>query len=177
MSDLEVIALALSAESVGIGSENLLFSKLRTDYAARFPRLIHRTRFNRPRKQLAAHILAFASRASERASPGSQVHPVDSMPCPVVRNSREPRLRVCTESPANAPAKGWSAVDRRYFIGYKLHLVICSNVPFRDMAISPANVHGHQLHQGIQQGPCIAGESPCGRQGLHISTGPDLALR
>jgi len=165
MSDLEVIALALSAESVGIGSENLLFSKLRTDYAARFPRLIHRTRFNRRRKQLAAHILAFAARASERASPGSQVHLVDSMPCPVVRNSREPRLRVCTESPANAPAKGWSAVDRRYFIGYKLHLVICSNGTFRDMAITPANVHDINYIKEFSRGHVSQGKVLVGDRG------------
>ena len=47
MTDLQVIALAVSSESAGIDSENLLFSKLRTDFRSRFPELIDRSRFNR----------------------------------------------------------------------------------------------------------------------------------
>ncbi|MFD1283268.1 IS982 family transposase, partial [Mesonia ostreae] len=52
MSDLEVMALAVIGETTSIDSENLLFSKLRTDYAHLFPNLIDRTRFNRRRRGL-----------------------------------------------------------------------------------------------------------------------------
>ena len=47
MSDLQVMALAIAAESACIDSESWLFRKLRTDYRSRFLELIHRTRFNR----------------------------------------------------------------------------------------------------------------------------------
>ena len=49
MNDLEVIALAVSAESASIDSENWLFSKLKTDYKHDFPELKDRSRFNRRR--------------------------------------------------------------------------------------------------------------------------------
>jgi hypothetical protein len=39
-SDLEVVALSLTAESLSIDSESLLFSKLASDYKTDFPNLI-----------------------------------------------------------------------------------------------------------------------------------------
>lgn len=38
-SDVEVVALALTAEYLSIDSENLLFKKIHTDYAEAFPNL------------------------------------------------------------------------------------------------------------------------------------------
>ncbi len=37
MSDCEILALVLTAESMGIDSENYLFGKLRSDYRHDFP--------------------------------------------------------------------------------------------------------------------------------------------
>jgi IS5 family transposase len=158
MNDLEVIALALTAESMGIDSESLLFSKLRSDYRDRFPLLVDRTRFNRRRRALSGQILSFASEAGARAAADTGVHLVDSMPCPVIRNSRERGYRVCREEIGTAPAKGWSAVDRRYFIGYKLHLVTCSSGVFRDMCITPANVHDINYIKGFTEGHVTSGK-------------------
>ena len=50
-SDLEVIALSLTAEQCGIDSESLLFSCLE-EYKADFPNLISRRQFNDRRKFL-----------------------------------------------------------------------------------------------------------------------------
>ena len=52
MSDCEVIALSVLCETIGIDSENYLFGKLKSDHLKDFPNLIHRSRFNRRRKQL-----------------------------------------------------------------------------------------------------------------------------
>ena len=41
-SDLEVIALSLTAESIGIDSENNLFAKLFSEYHTQMPNLISR---------------------------------------------------------------------------------------------------------------------------------------
>lgn len=51
-SDLEVIALSLTAELLSIDSENFLFSELNTDYIADFPHLISRRQYNDCRKYL-----------------------------------------------------------------------------------------------------------------------------
>ena len=53
-SDLEVIALSLTTESIGIDSESYLLAKL-SEYHAEFPHLISRRHFNDRRKQTAAH--------------------------------------------------------------------------------------------------------------------------
>ena len=52
MSDMEIIALSKTAECLEITSENLLFSKIRSDYAFHFKNLIHRVSYNRRRKRL-----------------------------------------------------------------------------------------------------------------------------
>lgn len=141
MSDLEVMALAVTSETTSIDSENLLFSKLRTDYAHLFPNLIDRTRFNRRRRGLQPMLVEFARRLGDQMDSGSTTLIVDSMPCPVVRNARESSMKICRTDEHTAPRKGWSAVDRRYYIGYKLHMLIGSDGLFHDMAVTPANVH------------------------------------
>jgi hypothetical protein len=45
-ADVKIIALVLTAESLGIDSENYLFSKLNTDHYMDFPDLITRAKFN-----------------------------------------------------------------------------------------------------------------------------------
>jgi len=52
MSDCQIIALALTAESIGIDSESYFFGKLKSDYTSDFPNLIDRSNFNRRHKQL-----------------------------------------------------------------------------------------------------------------------------
>ena len=49
-SDLEIISLNLTAESIGIDRENYLFSKLE-EYKSYIPNLISRRQFNDRRKQ------------------------------------------------------------------------------------------------------------------------------
>lgn len=49
-SDLEAVALSLTAESIGIDRENYLFAKL-SEYRSEFPHLISRRQFNDRRKQ------------------------------------------------------------------------------------------------------------------------------
>ncbi len=51
-SDLEVIALSLTAESLSIDSEHLLFAKLESDYKDDFSNLISRRQYNDRRKYL-----------------------------------------------------------------------------------------------------------------------------
>jgi hypothetical protein len=95
MSDLQVMALAIAAESACIDSENWLFCKLRTDYRSRFPERIDRTRFNRRRRQLQVRIVELTKRISMTLGVDSSILIVDSMPCPVVKNSRERSFVLC----------------------------------------------------------------------------------
>jgi IS5 family transposase len=141
MNDLEVIALAVCSESAGIDSENLLFSKLKTDYRLSFPNLVDRSRFNRRRRGLGEYIQELTKRLAITMGVDSNIDLVDSVPCPIVKNSRERSFKICKEDPDNQPKKGWSAVDQRYYIGYKLHLLTSEYGVIQDMQLTPANVH------------------------------------
>lgn len=132
---------SLVTESTSIDSENLLFSKLKTDYQEQFPELIDSTRFNRRRRAHQPYILEFAKRMSMTMGVESSIDIIDSVPCPIVKNNRERSFRICKESFETAPRKGFSAVDQRYYIGYKLHLLTNEYGVFQDMQITPANVH------------------------------------
>ena len=57
MSDVGIVSLAITRECLGIDSENLLYSKLKKDYASKFENLIHRTRYNARRKRLEQWII------------------------------------------------------------------------------------------------------------------------
>lgn len=152
MSDVEIISLAITAECLGIDSENLLWSKIKKDYKRHFPNLIHRTRFNARRKALQEWILYCADKWSEQISTDEDTFIVDSIPIPVCKLSREKRSTICRKATDNVKAaKGYSSTDSQYFIGFKLHLITCTKGVFQECAILPANVHDIQFLKELQQ--------------------------
>jgi hypothetical protein len=141
LSDIEVVALSIAAESLGIDSENLLFSKLRKEYAADFPRLINRCNFNRRRRRLQDAIAIVAEFASKKIGNNEKEFIIDSIPVPICQNVRIPRVKICREDSSIQPARGYHASHKQYFFGFKMQLVITKQgVPFA-MGFSPANTH------------------------------------
>ncbi len=153
MNDLEIISLSCCMEALGIDSENLLWSKLRTDYGSLFPNLIDRSRFNRRRKRLTGSIMQVQEHISSKLENLSQVMVVDSIPVPVVKMAREKSHRAFRESFETAPAKGYSAVNRGWFIGYKLHVVIYDNGVVQQSGITKGNVHDINFLKNIEHLP------------------------
>jgi hypothetical protein len=141
MNDLEIVSLACCMEALSIDSENLLWSKLKKDYASAFPNLIDRSRFNRRRKRLTPFILQVQDYISSKLENQSQTMIVDSIPVPVIKMAREKSYKSFRKSFDTAPAKGWSAVNKNWFIGYKLHVVIFDNGVVQQSAITKGNVH------------------------------------
>jgi len=141
MCDSTIIALALCQEALGIDSENYFHSKLKTDYSEQFPDLVHITRYNARRKRLAPFIQLMNRRMASELSEGEDFFLIDSMPIPICKNARENRLKICREEFETAPDKGYSAVNRQYFIGYKLHAVVSLRGVVHCMDLSKASVH------------------------------------
>lgn len=141
MSDLEIVALSCCMEALGIDSENLLWSKLNKEYKNKFPNLIERSRFNRRRKRLIDKIELVQQRVSLSLEDESHRMIVDSIPVPVVKLARERTHKTFKENFESAPAKGYSAVNRSWFIGYKLHVVIFENGVVQQSGITKGNVH------------------------------------
>lgn len=145
MTDLEIISLSITAEAVDIGSENLLWSKLKTDYSSLIPHLIHRTSYNRRRKALSDVIqectIAMSDLIDEKSPCSTLI--IDSIPIPTCKIVREKSSVVCRDPIRDevVASKSYNPIFKNYYIGYKLHLICSDSGVFRDMLISSAHVH------------------------------------
>jgi len=153
MNDLQIVALSCCMEALGIDSENLLWSKLKTDYADSFKNLIDRSRLNRRRKRLSASIERVQHHVGKRLEHLSGAMIVDSIPVPVVKLVREKTFKAFKNDFETAPAKGYSAVNRSWYIGYKLHMVIFENGVIQQGSITKANVHDINFLKQIEDLP------------------------
>lgn len=151
MSDKQVITLSICSESLGIDSENYFLSNLKTDYSDYFPSS-HITRYNIRRKILADKTNLLAQRIGNKMTFGENFFIVDSIPVPVCKISRAGRTKVCKENYKTACDKGYSAVNKQYYIGYKLHLVTSLNGVYKQMDITKASVHDIGYLKDIKQG-------------------------
>lgn len=161
MSDCEIITLSILGETMGIDSENYLFGKLKSDHSHDFPNLIDRSNFNRRRKRLGDHISRLNQSVASLINQGENVYLVDSIPIPVCQIAREKTSKVCKENFETAPDKGYSAVSKSWYFGYKLHLVTSINGVFSSMELTKASVHDiHYLnevkHSGLNNCTLIA---------------------
>lgn len=164
MADKQVIALSLCAEAMGIDSENYFLFKLRTDYGKDFPPT-HITRYNKRRKVLSGKTSELVQRMAGELSFGEDVFIVDSMPVPVCKMSRENRTKICRENFDTACDKGYSAVNRQYYIGYKLHLVTSLGGIYRQMDITKASVHDVGFLNDIKNGGRVGAATLLGDKG------------
>lgn len=152
MSDLEIISLAITAECLGIDSENLLWAKIKKDYSARFPHLIHRTRYNSRKKSLQHWILYCADIWGEEISSDQDTFIIDSIPIPTCKLSREHSSTICRKETDEIKAsKGWSSSDQQYYIGFKLHMITSASGVYQHCAILPANVHDINFLKSLTQ--------------------------
>lgn len=148
MTDCEIIALSLTGESLGIDSENYLWGKLKCDHSSDFPNLIDRSNFNRRRKKLYLYVELLNQTVANEMNLDEDVYLVDSIPVPICKLAREKQVKICKEQFETAPNKGYSAVNKAYYFGYKLHLITSVRGVFHSMGISKASVHDvHFLSQ------------------------------
>lgn len=137
LSDLEVIALSLTAEYMSIDSENHLFRKLPSDIAHR----IERSVYNRRRKRLVTHLDQIRLKLASVFNEFEDCFIVDSMPLEVCKLSRSSRSKICKETDYAYPDKGYCASQQSNYYGYKLHAICSVNGVFQSIDLSPASVH------------------------------------
>ena len=89
LSDCEIIALSVTGESLGIDSESYFWGKLNFDHKDDFPRLIHRSNFNRRRKHVFPFIEQLNQHMAARLNECEDAYLVDSIPVPVCMIARE----------------------------------------------------------------------------------------
>ena len=151
MSDCEIISLSLCSEALSIDSENLFWKKLKVEYALDFPHLIDRSNYNKRRRRLQHYIHLLNEKMAQPFNEFEDVFIVDSIPIPIVQLAREKRSKICKDNFETAPDKGYSAVSKSYYYGYKLHLSTTLNGTFMSMDISKASVHDVHFLNNIKR--------------------------
>jgi hypothetical protein len=148
MSDIEVVALSLTAEYMSIDSENSLFTQLS---GAGITNLIERSQFNKRRRRLFDLTEKIRRELSSSFVENEDYFIVDSMPMEVCKLSRHRRARICKQDYESCPEKGYCASQDTWFYGYKLHGVCTLSGVFSSLEITKANVHDIGFLNEIQR--------------------------
>lgn len=138
LSDIELIALDLTAQYMGIDSECQLF---RTIIGSEFEGKIERSVYNKRKRNLAPFIEQIRRTIASKFNKYEDVFLIDSMPLEVCKLSRSNRTKICKENFYSAPDKGFCASQQMHFYGYKLHAVCSVNGVFESIDITKASIH------------------------------------
>ena len=122
MTDKELIALNLAAESLSIDSERHLFRHLPDELEGKIERLCDEQPY----------------------------HLIDSMPLEVCKFSRAKRSRVCRDDDIVSPDYGYCAAQRQSYFGYKLHAVCTESGVLKSVDLSKASKHDIHYLQDIR---------------------------
>jgi len=136
MTDCEIIALSFSSEALKIDRENYLWGKLKSNRSQDFPNLIDRSNYNRMRKKLYPFVELLNQTVAANMNMGEDVIIVDSIPVPICKLPRENQIIICKEQFETAQDKGYSAVNKSYYFGYKLHLITSVRGIFHSMDLT-----------------------------------------
>lgn len=140
-SDIEVVALSLTAEAMGYDSENHLFNSLGNSSDS-IPNLISRRQYNDRRKALTDFTEKLRKRMAEVIDKDNATFCVDSTPYRVCRNARAQRCKIGKKNgDPISPNFGFCASQKMYYYGFKLHAVCGLSGVIHDFQISPASVH------------------------------------
>ena len=137
MSDLELVALNITAEYMSINSELQLFKIISgTDLDGK----IERSVYNKKRRRLFPDIEKIRETLSSRFSDFTDVFIVDSTSIGICKISRANRSAICSTDEIK-PSFGYCAAQKARYFGYKLHAVCDKNGIFHSFDFSPTNVH------------------------------------
>ena len=148
-SDLEVVALSITAEAFSIDSENYLFNRLNRDCPDAIPNLISRRQYNQRRKltmKLGENIRQSIAKAIDG---GENVFSIGSKPVKVCQNARAAQCQMGKTDIEHAPAWGYCSSQNMYYYGYKLHALCCISGVIHSYDMTAANVHDLQYLKDI----------------------------
>lgn len=140
-SDLEVVALGITAEAFRFDSENFLFHRLHKECKGDLPNLITRRQFNARRKQTSKLAEDIRKEVAMAIDGGEKVFCIDSKPVKVCQNARARRCAMGSDNPQAAPAWGYCASQGLYYYGYKLHAVCGISGVVHSFDMTSADVH------------------------------------
>lgn len=138
-TDIEVIALSITAESLSIDSENRLFKIIETEYTDYFP--ISRRQYNDRRKALFQIQAMIRQSMANKLNEITDLYAIDSMPLEICKLSRMERNKMGKDQEYTQPDKGFCASQNKWYYGYKLHGVCSPNGVIQSLDLTKASVH------------------------------------
>ena len=146
LSDIELIALDLTAESLSVDSEYQLFRILPSSLSSK----IERSVYNRRRRKLFFVKERIRKALAEKLTNNENYFIVDSMPLEICKLSRSTRTTICKEDFLTSPSKSYFASQKLHFYGYKLHAVCSSTGVFTNFELTQAAVHDIHFLKNIK---------------------------
>lgn len=137
LSDLELVALTMTAEYMSINSELQLFRAISGSVLE--PK-IERSVFNKRRRSLFFYFEKIRVVLSKKFMEFTDVFIVDSTPIEICKFSRARRSEICATQEIR-PAFGYCAAQKKNYFGFKLHAVCDKNGIFHSYDFTPANIH------------------------------------
>lgn len=147
MSDLELVALNITAEYMSINSELQLFRYIS---GTKLEGKIERSVYNKRRRKLFSYIDKIRQALSSKFSDFTDVFIVDSTPIEICKISRANRSAICSTDEIK-PSFGYCAAQKSRYFGYKLHAVCDKNGIFHSFDFTPANVHDVNYLKDIKE--------------------------
>lgn len=147
LKDLELISLTLTAECMGIDSENHLFRQIPETIECRIDRSV----YNRRKRRLADNINDLRMKIARIFNEFEKYFIVDSMPVEVCKLSRSGTSKICKYAEYCFPNRGFCASQQMHFYGYKLHAVCSVSGVFQSIDLTPASVHDIRYLKDIRE--------------------------
>jgi hypothetical protein len=141
VSDIQILAIAISAEILQIPSENALYHQLEATCPELFQSLPHRTNYNRRRKSLRPLIDEFSGILADDLTSQCNRYIIDSISIPICRFARFSRLKIMQSELGFGPRKGYLPIDKNWFAGFKIHAVCSDTGVVVNYVLTQAHVH------------------------------------
>lgn len=147
LGNLELIAMNITSEYMGIVSELQLFRDIKNTV---LEGLIERSVYNRRKRGLFRQIEQIRSILAKDFNEFENVYVIDSMPLEICKNARASRSRICRDTDYALPSKGYCASQKAYYFGYKLHGICSLSGVIQSIDITPASVHDIHMLKDVK---------------------------
>lgn len=137
LKDIELMAMNLTAEYMGIDIECQLFRTIPFSLKSK----IERSVYNRRKRKLFKSLEFVRKQIALKFNQTETYYIVDSMPLEVVKISRSSRSKICKESFYCSPNFGFCASQNMRYYGYKIHAVCSVEGIFESFDLTKASVH------------------------------------
>ncbi len=132
-----------------IDSENYFWGKIESQFDD-FSNLIDRSNYNRRMRKFINYHNILTEKLASILNEGKNIFIVDCMPIPVCNMARAGRSDVLRANFETSPDKGYSAITKTYFYGYKLHLINSYKGVYNPIDITKESVHNVQYLDDVK---------------------------